>query len=332
MPVVSGARVDAGPSRRETPRQPDDRRFTARCSGREAMLDQVKKPQAELSDLSRKVAAMGPNFDPDILEATRALYAPLIDTATAKVKKSADIAYGSDARQKLDVYQPAGAADRVLVYIPGGGFVGGDKNSDGVFYVNLGNYFAGHGILTIVANYRLAPAHPWPAGSQDVGSVVAWARANAKSYGGNPDRIILFGQSAGATHSAGYLFDPSFQPGGQPGVAAGILMSGPYSFEVKLRPNLEAYLGTDPSKYAERSPLTHVGKSRTQLLLSVAEYDPAFLAIPTYELARAVTLRDGKSPQLAYFAGHNHVSTVMSFGTIQDDVGSLVRAFIQSVP
>jgi acetyl esterase/lipase len=296
------------------------------------MLDQVKGSRGEISDVLRKIAAIGPNFDPDILAATRALYAPLINKSVQHVKITADIAYGPDPRQKLDVYQPAGTADRVLVYIPGGGFTGGDKNLDGVFYVNLGNYFAGHGILTVVANYRLAPAHAWPAGSRDVGSVVAWTRANAKSFGGNADRIILFGQSAGATHSAGYLFDPTFHPGGQPGVAAGILMSGPYAFEGKLRPNLEAYLGADPSKYPERSPLTHVGKSRTALLLSVAEYDPAFLAIPTYELARAVTLRDGKSPRLAYFAGHNHVSTVMSFGTVQDDVGSVVLEFIASVP
>ena len=294
------------------------------------MPDHVSGSKGELMEVRRKVAAMGPNFDPDILEATRALYAPLIDKPSGPVKVTADIAYGADERQKLDVYQPAAATDRVLIYIPGGGFTGGDKNVDGVFYVNLGNYFAGHGILTIVANYRLAPAHAWPAGAQDVGGVVAWARANAKSFGGNPDRIVLFGQSAGATHAAGYLFDNSFQPAGQPGVAAGILMSGPYSFQGELRPNLKAYLGSDPAKYPERSPLTHVGKSRTPLLLSVAEYDPAFLAVPTYELARAVTLRDGKSPKVAYFAGHNHVSTVMSFGTAQDDVGSAVREFVAS--
>jgi acetyl esterase/lipase len=295
------------------------------------MLDQVRGSAVELLDLRRKVAAMGSNFDPDILEATRALYAPLIGKPTGHIKVTADIAYGNDPRQKLDIYQPATAADRVMIYIPGGGFTGGDKNVDGVFYVNLGNYFAGHGILTIVANYRLAPAHMWPAGSQDVGSVIAWVCANAKSFGGNSGRVVLFGQSAGATHCAGYLFDTSFQPSGQPGVAAGILMSGPYSFHGELRPNLKAYLGSDPAKYPERSPLTHVGKSRTPLLLSVAEYDPAFLAVPTYELARAVTLRDGKSPKVAYFADHNHVSTVMSFGTAQDDVGAAVREFVASV-
>ena len=295
------------------------------------MLDQVKDAASETADARRTVAAMGPNFDEEILGATRALYAPLIRKPSAAVKVTADVAYGSDPRQKLDVYQPIGAAKQVLVYIPGGGFVGGDKNLDGVFYVNLGNYFAGHGILTIVANYRLAPAHAWPAGAQDVAGAVAWARANAKSFGGDPARIILFGQSAGATHAATYLFDPSFHPAGQAGVAAGILMSGPYSFQGELRPNLKAYFGDDPSRYAERSPLTHVGKSRTPLLLSVAEYDPAFLAVPTYELARAVTLRDGKGPSLAYFAGHNHVSTVMSFGTAQDEVGARVREFIASV-
>ncbi|MBV8513544.1 MAG: alpha/beta hydrolase [Xanthobacteraceae bacterium] len=294
------------------------------------MLDQVKDAAREIADARRKIAAMGPNFDEEILGATRALYAPLIRMPSAAVKVTADVAYGSDPRQKLDVYQPAGAAEHVLVYIPGGGFVAGDKNLDGVFYVNLGNYFASHGILTIVANYRLAPAHAWPAGAQDVAGAVAWARANAKSFGGDPARIVLFGQSAGSTHAATYLFDPTFHPAGQAGVA-GILMSGPYLFQGELRPNLKAYFGDDPSRYAERSPLTHVGKSRTPLLLSVAEYDPAFLAAPTYELARAVTLRDGKSPSVAYFAGHNHVSTVMSFGTPQDDVGARVREFIASV-
>jgi acetyl esterase/lipase len=295
------------------------------------MLDQIKDSTAEIADVRRRVAAMGPNFDPNILEATRALYAPLIRKSSGHVKITADVAYGDDPRQKLDVYQPAETAEHVLLYIPGGGFVGGDKNGDGVFYVNLGNYFASHGILTIVANYRLAPAHPWPAGAEDVAGAVAWTRANAKRFGGDPQRIVLFGQSAGAFHSVSYLFDPSFQPGGVSGVAAAILMSGPYSFQGELPPNVAAYFGNDPSRHAERWPLTHVNKSRTPLLLTLAEYDPAFLAAPTYELARAVTLRDGKSPKLAYLAGHNHVSTVMSFGTAQDDVGSLVREFIRSL-
>ncbi len=288
------------------------------------------RSDSAVDDVRAKVAAMGANFDMDILAATRALYAPLVPKPSGQVKLTADVAYGSDPRQKLDVYQPAKPNGSVLVFIPGGGFVGGDKN-EGAFYANLGNYFAGHGVLTIAANYRLAPAHVYPSGSQDVGGAVAWARANAAKYGANGDRIVLFGQSAGATHCAGYVFDPQFHPGGGVGIKACILMSGPYKVTAPARGSLPLYFGEDASKYAERSPLTHVGKSKVPLMLSVAEYDPAFLTIPTYELAQAVTERDGKGPRLAYFAGHNHVSTVMSFGTAQDDAGAVVRDFIASV-
>jgi acetyl esterase/lipase len=297
------------------------------------MLDKT----SDIAEVRRKVAAFGPAFNPDILVATRNIYAPLVGKARTAVQVTKDVAYGSDPRQKVDVYKPAQAADRTVIYIPGGGFVGGSKDGDdgvGPFYGNLGNYLADHGVLTIIANYRLAPDHVYPTGAKDVGAVVAWARANAKQYGGDPDRIILYGQSAGATHCAGYLYDPSFHPAGGPGVAAGILMSGPYKVEGELRAGMLAYFGGDQSTYPARSPLTHASKkggTAIPMLLSVAEYDPGFLAAPTYELALALTQRDGKSPHLAYFPGHNHVSTVMSFGTAQDDVGNVIREFVAGV-
>jgi acetyl esterase/lipase len=297
------------------------------------MLDKVSET-SEIAQARSKITAIGPKFDPDILEATSRIYTPLVGKPKTAVKITADVAYGSDPRQKLDVYQPAQATGQVIVYIPGGGFVGGDKNGGGAFYGNLGNYFADHGILTIIANYRLAPDHVWPVGAQDVAGAIAWARANAKKYGGDPNRIIVYGQSAGSTHVANYLFDPQFHPAGGAGVAAGILMSGPYKVEGELRAGMLAYFGGDKSTYAARSPLALAAKSTTSklpLLLSVAEYDPAFLVTPTYELASVLTQRDGKTPQLAFFAGHNHVSTVMSFGTAQDDVGTVIRGFLAGV-
>jgi triacylglycerol lipase len=295
------------------------------------MLDKVTTPGGETAELVRKISSFGTKFDPDILEATRAIYAPLVKAPQSPIEVMADVSYGADPRQKLDVYKPAQPSDRVLLYIPGGGFVGGDKNGDGIFYTNIGRYFASHGILTIVANYRLAPAHPWPAGAQDVAGVVAWAKANAKKFGGNPDRLIVYGQSAGSTHTASYLFDPQFHGAGGRGVAAAILMSGPYKVEGELAAGRLAYFGSDKSTYPARSPLTHAAKHGTgglPLLLSVAEFDPPSLATPTFELAATLTNRDGKSPHVAWFKGHNHVSTVMSFGTAQDDVGSAIREFV----
>lgn len=285
---------------------------------------------AALEDIRRRVAAMGAVFDDDILQATRTIYVPLLaGQADDGIEIEQDIAYGPDPRQRLDCYRPRQAATGILLYIPGGGFVGGDKNS-GTFYLNIGRYFARHGLLTVIANYRLAPAHRWPCGSEDVGGAVAWVRANAHARGADPGRLFLFGQSAGATHSAGYLFDRTFHPAEGCGVTAAILMSGFYRLGPDARPPVKLYFGEDPATFARRAPIAHVGESRVSLLLAIAEYDPVFLAAPTYDLAHEVTLRDGKSPRFAYFAGHNHVSTVMSIGTAQDDVGAAVRAFIAS--
>lgn len=295
------------------------------------MLDKTHTSK-EVAEALRKVAAIGHKFDPSILEATQAIYGPMIQKPATAVQVTADIAYGSDPRQKLDVYRPAQPNGRVMVYVPGGGFVGGDKNADGVFYVNLGNYFADHGILTVIINYRLAPAAPWPAGAQDVASAVAWTRANAKQYGGDTNRIAIYGQSAGSAHVAGYLFDTQFHPAsGGSGIKAAVMMSGPYKVAGQLAAGRLAYFGGDPSTYAARSPITHAAKptnEKVPMLLSVAQYDPGYLQSPTYELAAVLTERDGKSPQFAYFTGHNHVSTVMSFGTAQDDVGTAIREFI----
>lgn len=289
-----------------------------------------------VAEARRKIAAIGPVFNPDILAATREIYAPMVGKPRTNVQVTKDVAYGQDARHKLDVYRPAQATGQILIYIPGGGFVGGSKDGDdgvGPFYGNIGNYFADHGVVTVIANYRLAPAHAYPAGAQDIAGVVAWVRANAKQYGGNPDQIILYGQSAGSTHCATYLFDSSLHPASGVGVAAGILMSGIYKLEGEQKhPGIVAYFGTDQASYAARSPLTHIAKgARIPILVSVAEYDPAFLAVPSFQLATALTLRDSKSPQVAFFAGHNHVSTVMSLGTAQDDVGSRIREFIAGV-
>ena len=186
----------------------------------------------------------------------------------------------------------------MLVYIPGGGFVGGDKNSDGVFYGNLGVYFARHGYLTIVANYRLAPANPWPAGSQDVAGAIAWARKEAEAHGGDAGRLFLFGQSAGSTHAAGYVFDPQFHPASGVGVTAAILMSGG-GYRVIAQSVAQPHRLLRQRREPVRGALAHHPCRQEQgaALPAVAEYDPGMLTAPTFDLARAVSLRDGKSPQ-----------------------------------
>jgi triacylglycerol lipase len=163
-----------------------------------------------------------------------------------------------------------------------------------------------------------------------VGKVVAWAKANASRYGGDPSRIFLMGHSAGATHVASYLLDASLHPKDGAGVAGAVLVSGFYEVTAEnLAPNITAYFGGDSAKYPARSPITHVRESKVPLFIAVAEYDPPFLEIPSLDLAAKVCARDGKCPRFAWLKGHNHISELASLNTRDDELGRLVVDFIR---
>jgi acetyl esterase/lipase len=288
-----------------------------------------------LKTLRSRIAAMGPRFDPAILDETRALYQPLLPGPSDSVKVQQDVPYGPGERQRLDVYSsssaPAEAAGwPVLLYVPGGGFVGGDKRDGDWSYANIGRWFAGHGFVVLIMNYRLAPEHAWPAGAEDVGSAVAWAREHAAAHGGDRRRIAVFGQSAGASHVLTWLFDPALHGDAKP-VSAVVLSSGTYRVGGDgIRPNVVAYFGSDPSQYEARSPVTHVRHTDVRFLLTVSEFDPPFLASPTFELAARLTNENGCTPAFRWLAGHNHVSNVMSVGTPDDDAANMVLDFLRN--
>jgi acetyl esterase/lipase len=285
---------------------------------------------AGLKTLRRRIAGMGPHFDQAILQETRALYQPLLPPASAGVKVRQDVPYGPGERQRLDVYAPADAAGLpVLLYVPGGGFVGGNKREEDGFYANIGHHFAQRGFLVLTMNYRLAPDHPWPAGGEDVGFAVTWAREHAAAHGGDPSRIAVFGQSAGASHVLTWLFDPVLK--GDKPVSAVVLASGTYRVAGdKIAPNVMAYFGSDRSRYDARSPITHVRRTGIPFLLTVSEFDPPFLASPTFELAAKLTSENGRAPELRWLAGHNHVSNVLSIGTADDGAANVVMDFLGS--
>lgn len=295
-------------------------------------------------DIAAQLRAIGPVID---VPAVAKLYAPLQAAAPrAGVKKTTDLRYGPDARNRLDVYEPEthpAAAMPVLIFIHGGGFVRGDKSMPGLpFYDNIGYDFARHGVLTILATYRLAPQHPWPAGARDVAAVVKWARANAARLGGDPRRIVLWGHSAGGAHAAAYGLDKRFQPKGGPGLAGLVLMAGAYDpvleteaavpFEaVKPGPLNDAYYGKDTRHYAARSPIAHLTGPKLPVMLIVSELDPVMMHIETGELFAALCARDHRCPALVTPRDHDHISEAFAINTPDESVSGPVLAFVQSL-
>jgi acetyl esterase/lipase len=105
---------------------------------------------------------------------------------------------------KMDLYypQPVRSALPVVLYIHGGGWYSGDKTS-GVGQVDIPELVK-RGYLVAAVNYRLAPRYPFPAQIEDVKCAVRYLRANAATYGLDPARIGVFGDSAGG-HLAALL-------------------------------------------------------------------------------------------------------------------------------
>ncbi len=114
---------------------------------------------------------------------------------------------------KLDFYAPPFRADTTrrppcLVVIHGGGWDSGDNTQ----LTEWNHRWASRGWAVAALNYRLAPAHPWPAQRDDVLAAIAWLKANADELGLDPQRLVVLGRSAGgqiATATAYGAHDPA---------------------------------------------------------------------------------------------------------------------------
>jgi acetyl esterase/lipase len=173
-------------------------------------------------DVASAIAAIGDVVSPETLDASRAVYADAHEEPPyGSVVLTRDVAYGPHERHRLDLFAAPGSRDLpVILFVHGGGFVRGDKSTPGTPHnENVGLWACRSGMVGVTMNYRLAPEHRWPAGAQDVAAAVAWLRANVAARGGDPDRIVLVGSSAGATHIASYAALPELHPDGEPGAA-----------------------------------------------------------------------------------------------------------------
>ena len=303
----------------------------------------AQKARSQVSALPAEVqnilATVGPKWRKDLrqnIEATAKAFIPLLKAAPKDgviVKKN--LAYGTDPKQVLDVYQPQDRTGApVIIYVHGGAYVAGDRDAYGEIYGNIPTWFARQGLVGINANYRLAPAATWPAGSEDVRGMVKWAKENVAQYGGSPNRIYLMGHSAGATHVATYVFDRSLQPPEGLGIEGAILISGRYKVEYDPADpngaNMQAYFGTDSQAYPSRSAITHIRENmRTPIFLVISEYDNPGLDVAGAEMLAALCARDGACPRFTRLEKHNHLSDVFAFNTADERLGREILEFMQ---
>jgi acetyl esterase/lipase len=116
-----------------------------------------------------------------------------------KVAVETDVEYAKagDVGLKLDIYRPKTDAARprpVIVWIHGGGWQNGDKSSG---RGRLGGYVASGDFVGVSVGYRLTSVASWPAQIHDCKAAIRYVRANASRLGIDPDKIGVWGSSAG---------------------------------------------------------------------------------------------------------------------------------------
>ena len=283
-------------------------------------------------DLAWKLLELGRVID---VPKTAALYAPLAQKEPyAGAKAERDVKYGAAERHLLDVFTPEtnSSARPVLIFIHGGGFTAGNKRNPGSpFYDNIMLWAVKNGFVGVNATYRLAPQFVWPAGPEDLAAVVQWVSKEIATRGGDPARIFLMGQSAGAIHVAGYVSHPEFHKVKGGGLAGAVMVSGLYDLTASPAGDAEiAYFGSDPSRYAERSSLHGLLTTTIPLMVSAAELDPPRF-VEQYERIKQESCKRSIGCAHAYMLPqHSHISEVYAINTGDTRLTDEILEFVKT--
>jgi len=233
-----------------------------------------------------------------------------VPAAFGSYQRHANIAYGPDPQQRLDVYVPESAALEprpMVLFWHGGRWRYGDKAD----YRFVGAALAELGYVTVVANYRHYPQIKMPGFMHDAAQATLWAAAHANDYDGAQERLYLMGHSAGAHLAALVTLDPRyFAAAGQsaPHIAGVIGLSGPYDFLPLLEPDVQDMFGP-PALYPESQPINFVRADAPPMLLVHGLKDDTVLPKNSRNLAAALHSL-GAPVTLKLYPKASHADTV----------------------
>jgi len=249
-------------------------------------------------------------------------------------ERATGIAYGPEARQKLDVYKPqkAGGDKPVVVFLYGGSWKNGDRES----YRFAGQAFASRGYVTVIPDYRTYPEVRFPAFVEDAAEAVAWVRKNISRFGGDPSRIVLAGHSAGAHIAALLAYDDHYlKAAGVPmtSIAALVGLAGPYYFDPQKYDSLRAIFET-AKRPDEARPITFVMPGQPPSLLIHGTADTTVWPKNSRELS--AKLKAAQVPvHLVELEDVGHIGVLLALAKpFQEDDGVVdqIIGFLESLP
>ena len=244
--------------------------------------------------------------------------------ARARLELRAGVRFGPGESQVLDIFpapQPTGA---VQIFVHGGAWRAFTKDD----YSFAAQGFVPSGIHTVVLSFDNLPAVRLPEMVAQVRRGMEWVYRNARTFGGDPDRLYVTAHSSGAHLAAMALEGWAAAPDVPQNFVKGALLAcGPYYLEPVVLSARSAYVRLEAGEVAALSPGLHAGRISCPVTLACAEYDTDEFQRQWREFAEALR-RAGRLRGAVRFAGLNHFELMEKFG---DPGHPLVRAVLEQM-
>jgi len=224
-----------------------------------------------------------------------------------------NVAFHPDMAPRLDVYCPeTGFGHPVVIYVYGGSWRTGNKE----LYAPAAQHLQPNGFVLVIPDYTLFPKAGYPRQTEEIAAAIAWTLDHIAEFGGDPRRVVLVAQSAGAQIAGLALLEPRWLAAYNHRAAdlrGFVGISGVYDFgavlayhsgSVRARDMLGEILGG--AKNAERaSPSTYVTSQVPPTLLIHGDADttvPIGVGLDFYRRLQAA----GVQSEFITFPGAGH--------------------------
>lgn len=243
------------------------------------------------------------------------------EAVRATIPMTAEVAYGPDPTETMDLFFPAGkrTALPVHMFVHGGYWRMFSKRD----YSYVATTITQAGAIAVIVDYALMPKVRMATIVDQVRRAKQWVLANIADHGGSPAELTVSGHSAGA-HLATFLFTNEHTPSN---VRAALLLGGLYD----LRPLQDSFLaneiGITDEEVAAFTPLAyrHDARTKATVLVGANETPPFHRQADRF---KASLLRQGLPVTSLVLANRNHMDSVRDLGAPGTQAGDCLAELI----
>jgi arylformamidase len=222
--------------------------------------------------------------------------------------------YGEGEDNKLDIFAPVKAAPAagapIHLFIHGGAWRGGRKE----MYAFPAPTFVENGAIYIAIGFSSIPKARLPDMAHQVRSAIAWTHKNAKSFGGDPERLFISGHSSGG-HLCGVALVTDWSRYGLPATAVkgGLSVSGMYELAPVMLSARSSYVKISEDEKAALSAVRHLERIACPAVFAYGEGESPEFKRQSRDMAAALKA-EGKASELIEVKGANHFEIIETLG------------------